>query len=93
MKFDNNFEDVIAESDNILIDYLRNLKCTKKTKVCFNCEIEFTPQWRSGSLIGKTSKHRMLCNSCGISYQKYGECLKCKKIFTKEILLQKSHHC
>lgn len=70
--------------EDVAADMVHNLKDAKHSRVCSSCGTTITPQWRKGSFIGKSNKQRTLCNSCGIMYQKYGECEKCKKSLKKE---------
>lgn len=52
--------------------------CRKKK--CASCKVKKTPYWREG-----WDKSVLLCNACGIRYQKYKKfCLKCRCIARKD---------
>jgi len=51
---------------------------------CENCETTITPQWRKGwysSILGRTV---VLCNKCGLKYNKNQFCGYCMYIYYKE---------
>ena len=55
-------------------------KISGKKKRCASCKAHKTPYWRDG-----WEKGVLLCNACGIRYQKYKRyCLKCNSIARKD---------
>lgn len=55
-------------------------KSANKKKRCASCKAHKTPYWRDG-----WEKGILLCNACGIRYQKYKKyCLKCHSIARKD---------
>jgi len=86
------------ELENVLIDYINNLKnpvgrkeARAFDKVCSQCGVVKTSQWRHGHKIGLSNSKRMLCNACGISFKKYGNCSKCFTVL--DMVTSVEHKC
>jgi len=54
---------------NINQEYIDNtlkyVKTEKKVKICENCGVDRSPEWRRGP-----SGHKTLCNACGLRYSR-----------------------
>jgi hypothetical protein len=51
---------------------------------CENCGTRDTPQWRKGWYSKVLNRHHLLCNACGIRYNKQQFCPLCGYIYAKD---------
>jgi len=53
---------------------------------CENCGTSETPQWRKGWYEAILNRSVVLCNACGVKYNKNQFCAYCKFVYYKEDL-------
>jgi len=51
---------------------------------CENCGILDTPQWRKGWFSDILNRYVVLCNACGLKYNKNQFCPHCRYVYYKE---------
>ena len=56
---------VLNVNQEYIDNTLKYVKTEKKIKICENCGVDRSPEWRRGP-----SGHKTLCNACGLRYSR-----------------------